>query len=160
MAGCPTIIAVDPQLSRRELALELGATHAVDPKHEDPVEAITRITEGGADYSVDCIGFPAVVQQALECLKSPGICASVGFQGADNEITINQGHLLFGRSLVGVIEGDADPDEFIPRMISLYREGKFPFDRLLQVFPLAEINEAIDSAHHGKVTKAVVRFPA
>ncbi|MFF7777102.1 NAD(P)-dependent alcohol dehydrogenase [Streptomyces tanashiensis] len=160
VAGCSIIIAVDPQQSRRDLALELGATHAIDPTQENPVEAITGITDGGADYSVDCIGFPAVVRQALECLASPGVCATVGFQGGENEITINQGHLLFGRSLVGVIEGDVDPHEFIPRMISLFQEGKFPIDRLMQVFPLAEINEAIDAAHHGKVTKAVVRFPS
>ncbi|GAA3185891.1 MULTISPECIES: NAD(P)-dependent alcohol dehydrogenase [Streptomyces] len=158
-AGCGTIVAVDPQAARRDLARELGATHVIDPTHEDPVEAIRALTGGhGADHSVECIGFGRVVRQALECLASPGVCASVGFQGAENDLTLNQGHLLFGRRLVGVIEGDADPHTFIPRLIALYREGKFPFDRLVEVFPLDRINEAIDLAHHGKVTKAVVTF--
>nr|WP_030279837.1 hypothetical protein [Streptomyces catenulae] len=76
----------------------------------------------------------------------------------ENDLTLDQGPLLFGRRLVGVIEGDADPHTFIPRLIALYREGRFPFDRLVEVFPVDRINEAVDLAHHGKVTKAVVTF--
>ncbi|MFG2222751.1 NAD(P)-dependent alcohol dehydrogenase [Streptomyces sp. NPDC048644] len=160
VAGCATVIAVDPLESRRALAAELGATHVIDPADEDPAAAVVRITGGGADHAVECIGIPAVVRQALESLTVPGVCATVGFQGAANDITIDQGHLLLGRSLIGVVEGDADPHTFIPRLISLHREGRFPFDRLVEVFPLDEINEAIDAAHHGKVTKAVVKFPS
>ncbi|WP_033291797.1 NAD(P)-dependent alcohol dehydrogenase [Amycolatopsis jejuensis] len=158
VAGCSTIIAVDPQAARRELATELGATHVVDPDDADPVEAIRTITGTGARYSVDCIGLPGVVRQALECLQSPGTCASVGYQGMTNELTIDQGHLLFGRSLVGVIEGDAIPGQFIPHMIELYQNGRFPFDKLITTFPFDRINEAIDAAHHGKVVKAVLTF--
>lgn len=158
VAGCDPIIAVDPQPSRRQLALDLGASHAIDPSAQDPVAAVAELTAGGANFSVDCIGFPQVTRQALECLSSPGVCASVGFQGGDNDITINQGHLLFGRTLIGVIEGDANPHEFIPRMLQLFQDGKFPFDRLVQVFPVAKINDAIQAAHHGQVTKAVVTF--
>lgn len=159
VAGAETIIAVDPQPARRELAERLGATHVVDPAAQDPVSAVREITGGpGAQYSVDCIGLPAVVRQALECLQSPGVCATVGFQGMTNELTIDQGHLLFGRSLVGVIEGDAVPREFIPRMIELHRAGRFPFDELITTFPFERINEAIDAAHHGKVVKAVLTF--
>jgi aryl-alcohol dehydrogenase len=159
IAGTTTIIAIDPQPARRELATRLDATHVVDPDKQDPVSAIQDITGGtGAQYSVDCIGLPTVVRQALECLQSPGVCATVGFQGMSNELTIDQGHLLFGRSLVGVIEGDAVPQEFIPRMIQLYKAGRFPFDELITPFPFERINEAIDAAHHGKVVKAVLNF--
>lgn len=157
-AGCASIIAVDPQPGRRALAQELGATHAVDPTGQDVVEEIKEITQGGAEFSVDCLGLPGVVRQALECLASPGVCASVGFQGVDNEITFNQGHLLFGRTLVGVIEGDADPHTFIPRMLDLFRAGRLPFDRFVQTFPIAKINDAVEAAHHGQVVKAVVTF--
>lgn len=157
-ADCAIVIAVDPQESRRKLATELGATHVLDPNAEDVVESVRDITGGGAAYSVDCIGFPPVVRQALECLASPGVCATVGFQGPENDITINQGHLLFGRSLVGVIEGDANPHEFIPRLLQLNQDGLFPFERLMQRFPVAQVNEAIEAAHHGAVTKAVLTF--
>lgn len=159
VAGCSTIIAVDPKESRRELATRFGATHTVDPQAVDPVEAIREITGGtGARYSVDCIGLPQVVRQALECLQSYGVCATVGFQGMNNEVTIDQGHLLFGRSLVGVIEGDAVPGDFIPHMIELYLQGRFPFDKLISTFSFEQINEAIDAAHHGEVAKAVLTF--
>ncbi|AKE01513.1 alcohol dehydrogenase (plasmid) [Rhodococcus erythropolis] len=161
VAECTTIIAVDINDSRLQKALELGATHIVNSSNVDAVETIREITGGaGVHYSVDCIGFPAVVRSALECLQTPGVCASVGFQGIPNEITIDQGLLLFGKALVGVIEGDAIPSEFIPRMIGLYKEGRFPFDKLIDTFAFTDINTAIDAAHHGTVTKAVVVFEA
>ncbi len=159
VAECATIIAVDIDDARLERAKQLGATHTVNSAGSDPVEAIKAITDGrGVHHSVDCIGFPQVVRSALECLQTPGTCASVGFQGIPNEITLDQGLLLFGKSLIGVIEGDAVPAEFIPRMIGLYKEGRFPFDQLIKTFPFSAINDAIDAAHHGKVTKAVVVF--
>ena len=158
-AGCSPIIAVDPLASRRELAESLGATHTVDPTGEDAAERIREITGGvGARFSVDAIGLAPVVKAALECLQSPGTCATVGFQGMSNELTIDQGHLLFGRSLVGVIEGDAIPAEFIPRMIEMYRSGRFAFDRLISTYPFEDVNRAIDDVHHGKVVKAVLTF--
>ncbi|MGQ4615146.1 zinc-binding dehydrogenase [Nocardia sp. R7R-8] len=159
VAGCATIIAVDIQPSRLAKATELGATHTVNSSEVDAAEAIRSITGGlGAHYSVDCIGFAAVVRSALECLQTPGVCATVGFQGIPNEITIDHGQLLFGKSLVGVIEGDSVPSEFIPRMISLYKEGRFPFDKLIDTFSFGDINKAIDAAHHGHVIKAVLTF--
>jgi len=158
VAGSPTIIAVDPQPARLELASKLGATHVLNPEKLDVVEAIREITGGGAAFSVDCLGLSSVVSQALRCLQSPGVCASVGFQGMTNEITIDQGHLLFGRSLIGVIEGDSVPREFIPRLIELYQTGRFPFDELISAFPFEQVNEAINQAHHGRVVKAVLTF--
>lgn len=160
VAGCSTIIAVDLNPARLELARELGATHTIDPSAENPVERIIEMTGGGVDYSVDAIGLPAVVRQAVECLASPGVCASVGFQGLPNETTLAQGHLLFGRTLVGVIEGDSIPDQFIPYMIELHRQGRFPFDRLIERYPFAEINRAVEDAHHGHVLKPVLTFDA
>ncbi|SUA45752.1 Aryl-alcohol dehydrogenase [Nocardia africana] len=159
VADCGTIVAVDIQESRLAKAIELGATHTVNPSELDAAEAIRAITGGlGAQYSVDCIGFPNVVRSALECLQTPGICATVGFQGIPNEITIDHGQLLFGKSLIGVIEGDAVPSEFIPRMIELHKTGRFPFDKLIDTFEFADINKAIDAAHRGDAIKAVLTF--
>ena len=157
-AECFPIIVVDPQRQRLDLARQLGATHAINPEETDTVAAVREITGTGARYSVECLGLPGIVRQALECLQSPGTCASVGFQGMANELTIDQGHLLFGRSLIGVIEGDSVPSEFIPQLIELHQQGKFPFDKLISTFPFEQINEAVDAAHHGKVVKAVLTF--
>ncbi|KXX59474.1 NAD(P)-dependent alcohol dehydrogenase [Rhodococcus sp. LB1] len=159
VAGCGTIIAVDIQPARLAKAADLGATHTINSAEENVVERIREITGGvGAQYSVDCIGLAGVIRSALECLQSPGVCATVGFQGIPNEISFDQGHLLFGRSLIGVIEGDAIPQEFVTRMIDLYQAGKFPFTELIDTFEFGEINEAIEAVHQGKVTKAVLTF--
>ena len=88
----------------------------------------------------------------------PRCLRTVGFQGMSNEITIDQGHLLFGRTLVGVIEGDAIRAEFVTRMIDLYQAGRFPFDELITTFPFERINDALDAVHRGEVTKAVLTF--
>jgi aryl-alcohol dehydrogenase len=157
--GCSEIIAVDLADSRLAVAAELGATHTINASDTDVVQAIRDITGGlGAWYSVDCIGVQSAVRSALECLQSPGVCATVGFQGASNELTFDQGHLLFGRSLVGVIEGDAVPATFVAEMIEMYRSGAFPFDRLITTYPFEQINDAIHAVHAGKVIKAVLTF--
>ncbi|MFE7718539.1 NAD(P)-dependent alcohol dehydrogenase [Nocardia rhizosphaerihabitans] len=159
VAGCEKIIAVDIQQSRLEQAAELGATHIVNSAEQEPVEAIRGITDGrGVHYTVDCIGLPPVVRSALESLQTPGTCATVGFQGIPNEVTIDHGQLLFGKTLIGVIEGDSVPSDFIPQMIELYRQGQFPFDKLIDTFDFEDINKAIDAAHHGTVVKAVLTF--
>ena len=157
--GCDPIIAVDPNPVRLELARELGATHTFDPAaSHDLVWDIIGVAAPGVHCSLDAVGTGPVIRQALEVLRSPGRCVTVGFQGLEHDITIDQGHLLLGRSLSGVIEGDADPAEFIPRLIALHREGKFPFERLIETFPFERINEAIAAAEAGTVVKPVVVF--
>jgi aryl-alcohol dehydrogenase len=157
--GCDPVIAVDINPARLEIARSLGATHALNPKDtKDLVWDVMNMVPNGVDLSLDAVGSNAVIRQALEILRSPGHCVTVGFQGLEHEITIDQGHLLLGRRLSGVIEGDADPRTFVPALIELYREGKFPFDRLIKTFPFSQINEAIAMAKRGEVIKPVVIF--
>jgi len=157
--GCDPIVAVDLNPERLEIAKELGATHAFNPKDtQDLVWEIMDVAAPGVHHSLDTVGLGPVIRQALEVLRTPGHCASVGFQGLENEITIDQGHLLVGRRLSGVVEGDADPKAFIPELLRLYREGAFPFDRLVKTFPFSEINAAIAASESGEVIKPVVVF--
>lgn len=159
VAGCETIIVVDIDDARLKRATELGATATVNSAKTAAAEQIRQLTNGrGVEFTVDCIGFGTVVRAALESLQTPGVCATVGYQGVSNEITIDQGHLLFGKSLIGVIEGDAIPQQFIPRLLQLYRAGRFPFDQLIDTFPFESINDAIEAIHTGKVIKAVLTF--
>jgi aryl-alcohol dehydrogenase len=158
-AGCDPIVAVDLNPKRLAIATELGATDTINPKEtDDLLWRVQELAAPGLHYSFDAVGAGPVIRQALESLRSPGHCVTVGFQGLEHEITIDQGHLLVGRRLSGVIEGDADPQTFIPRLIELYREGKFPFDRLVQKFPFAKINEAIAAAESGSVVKPILVF--
>ncbi|GGK90294.1 zinc-binding dehydrogenase [Streptomyces flaveus] len=143
--------------ARLGLALELGATHVLNPAEtKDVVWDVLELTAGGLHYTVDAVGLGSVIEQALGVLRSPGTCATVGLQGLENEITVDQGHLLLGRTLKGVIEGDADPHVFIPRLTQLWHSGVFPFDRLVKTFPFAAVNEALDAARRGEVVKPVL----
>jgi aryl-alcohol dehydrogenase len=155
-AGCETIVAVDMNSDRLAIAKEFGATHVFDPTEHTDLVAEIGGQAGGLDYTVEAVGVGAVIRQALETLRSPGTCATLGLKSLQNEISIDQGHLLLGRTLTGVIEGDADPHTFIPELIELWRAGKFPFDKLIQTFPLDKINDAIDSFRSGLVVKPVL----
>jgi len=159
LCGCATIIAVDPVAARRELAREVGATHVIDPKAEDPVKQIQAITGTGVHYSLECTGLPAVVRQAVDSLTLTGTCGLMGVSRLGTEITLDMNGILFGRGVRGIIEGDSVPQEFIPRLIDLYRQGRFPFDRLITAFPFAKIQDAVEASEHGKVVKAVLRMP-
>lgn len=156
IAGCTTIIAVDLNPQRLELAQSLGATHTLNPAETTGiVPAITEICGGGAAYTLDTTGNPNVLRQAVEALKILGVCGHLGGGGAD--VAIPMGHLLFGRTIQGIIQGSSVPDVFIPKLIDLYLSGRFPFDQLISFYPLANINEAIDDMHHGKVIKPVLK---
>jgi len=157
--ACDPIIAVDTNAERLQIATELGATATINPSDTaDLLWTVQELAAPGLHHAFDAVGHAAVIRQALESLRSPGHCVTVGFQGLEHEITIDQGHLLLGRRLSGVIEGDADPADFVPRLLELHAAGKFPFDRLIKTFPFSEINEAIAAADAGDVIKPVLTF--
>lgn len=159
LCGCATIIAVDPVAARRELALELGATHVIDPTAGNPVEKIQQLTGGsGVLYSLECTGLPAVVRQAVESLTLTGICGVMGVSRLGTEMKLDMNSILFGRTVRGIIEGDSVPREFIPSLVDLYLQGRFPFDKLVTSFAFKDIQQAVEAAEHGKVVKAVLRM--
>lgn len=157
VAQCRPIIVVDLKQSRLDLALELGATDVINAASGDPVAAIMALTGGlGAAFSIECTGVPSVVRQAVECVRVTGTCGLVGTApfGAETSLDINS--LVLGRTIRGIVEGDSLPDEFIPRLVELWREGRFPFDRLIRFYRLDEINQAIEDVKQGDVLKPVL----
>ncbi|MFE3960916.1 NAD(P)-dependent alcohol dehydrogenase [Nocardia sp. NPDC059091] len=154
VAGAATIIAVDLNPDRLELARELGATHAFDGADENLAAAIQEATGGGAHYSLDTTGLPAVISTAIRALRSTGTCGLVGIQRGD--LVIDPSDLAVGRTVTGIIEGSAVPQVFIPQLITLWEQGLFPFDRLIQTFPLDRINEAEQATLSGAVVKPVL----
>ena len=157
VAGCAQIIAVDPNASRRELACELGATHAIDPSQGDPIEGVQQIRSTGVHYTLECTGIPGVLRQAVDSLTLTGVCGLIGVSPVGTECAIDMNSIMFGRSLRGIIEGDSVPDVFIPRLIELYKQGRFPFDKLVTFYKLEDINKAVEDTEQGKVIKAVLR---
>ena len=156
-AGCEQIVAVDLADDRLELARELGATHTFNSSDVDDVPRAIRKTAGGLDLAMEAVGLGAVVRDALASLRSPGVCATVGLQGFTNDITIDQSHLLMGRTLTGVIEGDSDPHQLIPLLVAEWRDGRFPFDRLVTEYAFDDIATAISDLRAGRVVKPILR---
>ncbi len=158
-SGCSTIVAVDVHDNRLDLARELGATHAVRGDAPDLLTQLQAILPTGANYTVDTSGRATSIRAAIDILAARGTCAVLAVSPGV-EVTFMPVVLLGGRKILGVTEGDADPQAFIPRMIELYEAGRFPFDRLVQFYTLDQINEAIADMHHGRTIKPILRMPA
>lgn len=160
VVGCATIVAVDIQENRLEMARELGATHVVNSAAEDARRALRQLTAGrGVRHAIDTTALPDVIRQAVDCLAMPGTCAIVGLSRFGEEVSLDLHTLLSGRSVRGVTEGDCVPALFIPQLIDLWRQGRFPFDRLIRTYPLAEINEAVADCERGTTFKPVLLMP-
>ncbi|MHB1468670.1 MAG: NAD(P)-dependent alcohol dehydrogenase [Solirubrobacteraceae bacterium] len=157
LAGCTRIVAVDVNPSRLELAGELGATHAIDASQQDPVEAIREITGGGANYAIDASGVPEALRQAVDCTTVLGVTASVGSPPIGSELKVDIiAMIMAGKTVLGVAEGRSLPEAFLPRLIELWRDGRFPVDRIIESFPFERINEAAAAAASGEVIKPVL----
>ena len=159
LVGATTIIAVDINPDRLQLARELGATHTINPAEIDVLAAITSICPTGVRFSLESTGSVPVIKLAVEALAPLGVCGLLGASPASAEMTLNVAHLMTaGRCVRGIIEGDSVPDIFIPTLIELYRQGRFPFDRLVTFYPFTALNEAIHDSETGRAVKAIVRM--
>jgi aryl-alcohol dehydrogenase len=157
VAGCTSIIAVDVKDNRLRLAQELGATHIINAAETEPVQEIQRITRGGVNYSFESTGVTKVIRQAVDALRPLGVCGMVGQVPPGDEVSLDPWTILLGRTLRGIIQGDAIPQILIPQIVDLYLQGRFPIDRLIQYYPLEEINKAAAESEQGAVIKAVLR---
>jgi aryl-alcohol dehydrogenase len=150
IAGAAPIVGVDIKPRRLQLALELGATHVIDNRRQDVASLIAGITGRGVDYVVETTGNPKMLQLAVDVLNSPGVAALLtGESGMD---------LPRGRRTLGIIQGDAVPHHFIPKLIELYQARKFPFDRLVKFYGFSQINRAIADAKRGDTIKPVLQI--
>lgn len=157
--GASTIIAVDMHDSRLELAKELGATHVINAGSGDVVEQIKEITGGGVAYALDTTGLPVVIRQAADALAPRGKLAILGAPMPGSEINLdNTDFMSSGKTLMGVVEGESDGDTFIPKLVSLWKAGKFPFDKLVKFYAFDEINKAIHDSHEGTTIKPILRI--
>lgn len=158
VCGCTTIIAVDLRPDRLEMARQLGATHTLNASELDPVEVIREITGGGVEFSLECVGNPKVLRQAVDVLPRLGICGLLGVVPPGTEVGLDMDLIMNGRTVMGILGGDAIPDLFIPRLIELHCQGRFPFDRLITFYPFDEINRAVEDMEQGRTIKPVLRL--
>lgn len=159
LAGAARIIAVDPVAARRQLALDLGATDAIDPTTSDAKEAVISLTGLGADAALDTSSVIPVMRQMFDSLAPLGRAGVLASNTKIPDASFGISHLMGGgRQIRGLIEGDSSPDRFIPSLIDFYRQGRFPFDRMIRFYPFAEINAAVAAAIDGSAVKPVLRM--
>lgn len=161
MVGADKIIGVDLNPDREAMGRTFGMTDFINPNEvDDVVAAIMDLTNGGADYSFECIGNVDVMRQALECChKGWGESYIIGVAGAGKEIATRPFQLVTGRSWHGVAFGGARGRTDVPKIVDWYMDGKINIDDLItHTMPLSDINKAFDLMHSGQSIRSVVMY--
>lgn len=162
MAGASRIIVVDINESKFEMARSLGATDCVNPrKYDKPIQdVLVELTDGGVDYSFECIGRVETMRSALECChKGWGESIIIGVAGAGQEITTRPFQLVTGRVWRGSAFGGVKGRSQLPGYVDQYMEGKIKIDEMVTyTMGLDQINEAFDLMHEGKSIRSVILF--
>lgn len=156
--GCGQIIVVEPFPARRDLAIELGATHTIDPAATADLPAAVRaIAPPGVDYAFDTTGRPEIQAATMNCLGPKGVLGIVGLPKPGAPMPGNLAAVLaYGQTVRGIIEGDSEPEVFVPQLIDYWRAGRLPLEKLVATFPFAEINAAVKAQHRGDCVKVVL----
>jgi S-(hydroxymethyl)glutathione dehydrogenase/alcohol dehydrogenase len=161
MVGADKIIGVDINPAREEMARKFGMTHFIQPKDvENVVDAIVQITDGGADYSFECVGNVNTMRQALECThKGWGKSFIIGVAAAGQEISTRPFQLVTGREWRGSAFGGARGRTDVPKIVDWYMDGKINIDDLItHRLPLERINEGFDLMKRGESIRSVVLY--
>jgi S-(hydroxymethyl)glutathione dehydrogenase/alcohol dehydrogenase len=159
VAGAARVIAVDPVALKRETALQLGATDAVDPNEADPVEQVKALTGGrGVDFAFEVIGTPATVAQAFDMARNGGAAVAVGVSRFDESITVPSFPLVLGeKRLLGCVYGSAQVRRDFPRLVDLVEHGRLDLQHMVsRTMPLDDINEAFRAMQAGEVIRSVL----
>jgi S-(hydroxymethyl)glutathione dehydrogenase / alcohol dehydrogenase len=162
LAGANKIVGVDINPRRKVLAEKFGMTHFVNPKEVsgDIVAHLVTVTDGGADYSFECVGNVDLMRQALECChRGWGVSVIIGVAGAGQEIKTRPFQLVTGRVWKGTAFGGARGRTDVPKIVDWYMDRKINIDDLItHVLPLERINEAFDLMHSGESIRSVVTY--
>ncbi len=161
MAGADKIIGIDLNPEREALGRQFGMTHFIDPSQmENVVDAVIQLTDGGADYSFECIGNTTVMRQALECThKGWGRSIIIGVAKAGAEISTRPFQLVTGRKWEGSAFDGARGRSDVPRIVDWYMDGKISIDPLItHTLKLEEINEGFKLMEAGESIRSVVIF--
>jgi len=161
MVGADKIIGVDINPQREAMARRFGMTHFVNPKSVDNViDAIVQLTDGGADYSFECIGNTTTMRQALECChKGWGVSVIIGVAAAGQEIATRPFQLVTGRVWKGSAFGGARGRTDVPKIVDWYMDGKIQIDPLItHKLKLEDINRGFDLMERGESIRSVVVY--
>ena len=149
---------------RLDLARELGATHTIDTSNfkdlDELVKRVRELTDGyGTSVTMDATGVLPLIKKGIEFTSRRGQYIQVGSSRPDTILDIPlQDFMGSGKRIIGAVEGQVIPKEYIPKMIAWYREGKFPIDRLTREYPAEEFEDAIAGMTGGSVIKPIIRW--
>ena len=157
LAGASTIVAVDTNPGKLELAGRFGATHTVDTSRVTMQDGVLAAVGGGVDYAFEVVGVPELVGEAFDCTRPGGTTVMVGSPPTGAKVPIDGRNLFSERRLLGTTGGSNIPGRDIPRIVALYRAGRLDLDGLVtQRVPLARVHEAFAAADAGTVARSVV----
>lgn len=160
IAGCNPIILIEPQESRRDIGMQIGATHTIDPVAGDAAEAVRAIVPAGVDMVFDSSGNVGAIQTAINMLTNRGRLGLVGLPN-DPEAVVSvplMQWITIGGTMKGILEGDSDIENFLPELVAHHAAGRLPLEKFSKVYPVAQINQAIEDSHNGKCVKVVLTF--
>src|SRR5215475_1832510 len=163
LVGAGMIVGVDLNPAREALGRKFGMTHFVNPStlgSKDLVAHLVELTDGGADYSFECVGNTKLMRQALECChRGWGKSVIIGVAGAGQEISTRPFQLVTGRQWLGTAFGGAKGRRDVPKIVDWYMDKKIDIDSLItHVMPVEKINDAFHLMHEGKSIRSVVTF--
>jgi aryl-alcohol dehydrogenase len=157
--GVERIVIVDLVPSRLDLAVELGATHAINSRDIDITEVLLDLTDGwGLDNAIDATGNISVIRGAIMSLAPLGTLALIGAPAAGSTVDLDVNFALNGRRVVGITEGDSTPQLLLPALIELIEQGRFPLEKLITKYDFTQINDAATDLKGGSVLKPVLQF--
>jgi Zn-dependent alcohol dehydrogenase len=160
LAGCNPIIAVDVFESKLEFARTFGATHTINGRESDAVDALRALTRLGPDYVFDSVGAAATISQALKAVRPGGTATIMGMHALKEDVPIPAGPLIAqNQRLLGSFFGSAKPQIDLPRLVELYRAGRLPVDKLItKRYGLDELPQAFHDMESGAVARGVIVF--
>lgn len=148
------IIVIDRNDNRLELAKELGATDVVNTS-DTTLDQLKDLFPAEVTYCIDTTGYSSIIKAAIALLKPAGECVIVGI-GGGLELKLMSDLLLESKKISGIVEGDSQPQKFIPQLVQYYKEGRFPFDKLVRFYDFKDINQAFANSKSGEVIKPIV----
>ena len=164
IAKCKKVIGIDKVKSRLDLAFEFGATDVIDgdnlPEGKTLDDVVKALSDGiGPTITIDTTGVPALIKAGFAFTRRGGRYVQVGTSPPDFQMEIPWFEFMMsGKQVLGAVEGQAKPSEYVPQMIQWYRDGKFPIDKMMKTFPVDKYHEGIEEMHKGVTIKPVIAW--
>jgi len=161
IAGAGKVIAVDPVGDKRDLAMKLGATHAVDASSDTAADEVIEITRGGVHHAIEAVGRPQSAATAVKVLRRGGTATILGMMPLSEKVGLSALDLLADKSVQGALMGRNHFPVDLPRLVDFYQRGLLDLDTIIaDRMPLEAINDAFDELRRGDTTRTVITFEA